>query len=429
MIARSRPSLQFEVPAGQAGSVRVLAGPRLLAGLEHGSGLAAHRRRHGTGWPGDIPRARRSGADLAALIEAADVRGRGGGGFPFARKLRTALSTRGRRVVVVNAAEGEPASAKDSVLMLCAPHLVLDGAQAVAAAVRAVAIHVVVPGERQAVRDAVRAAVAERQHADPLPITVHEAEQRFVAGESSAVLELIAGRPNLPVTTSVPAAIKGLGGQPTLLSNAETYAQVAWLVAHGLDAYGELGTPTEPGTRVLTIGGDAPGATVVEVPHGTSLVDVLAACDAPTSTGLLLGGYHGAWLSSAAVATIEVSATSMADAGAAIGAGVILPLPPGACPVRRTASIVSYLAAESARRCGPCLFGLPALAEAMRDLALGTVTSDARLAQLANAVEGRGACHHPDGTTRSIRSLSSAFPHEVEAHLAGTCTIRAAVGV
>jgi NADH:ubiquinone oxidoreductase subunit F (NADH-binding) len=196
-----------------------------------------------------------------------------------------------------------------------------------------------------------------------------------------------------------------------------------------LDAYCGLGTANEPGTRILTIDGDGPGATVVEVPHGTMLVDVVEACDAPTSTGVLLGGYHGAWLSPAAVANVEVSAASMADAGAAIGAGVILPLHAGACPVRRTASIVSYLAGESARRCGPCLFGLPALAEAMRDLALGVVASDARLAQLANAVEGRGACHHPDGTTRSIRSLSSAFPREVEAHLAGTCLTRSAVTV
>jgi NADH:ubiquinone oxidoreductase subunit F (NADH-binding) len=423
MIATADPDTQLHVPAGQSGSVRVLAGPRLLSGLEAGAGLPAHRRRHGS-----LPRGARHGAELAALIEAADVRGRGGGGFPFARKLRTALSTRGRRVVVVNAAEGEPASAKDSVLMLCAPHLVLDGAQVVAAAARAVEIHVVVPGERPGVRNAVLAAIAEREHTDPLPITVHEAERRFVAGESSAVLELIAGRPNLPITTTAPAAVTGLGGRPTLLSNAETYAQVAWLVAYGLDAYEELGTRNEPGTRILTVDGDGPGATVLEVSHGASLAAVLDRCDAPTSTGVLLGGYHGAWLSPSTVATLEVSAASMANAGAAIGAGVILPLHPGTCPVRRTASIVSYLAAESARRCGPCRFGLPALAEAMRDLALGAVTSDARLAQLTNAVEGRGACHHPDGTTRSIRSLASAFPREVEAHLAGGCTIRSAVG-
>ena len=411
------------LPAGQHGDVRVIEGSRLLADLADGPGLVAHRRRSGASnrWP-------HSGNDLATLLESIDLRGRGGAGFPFARKLRTALTARGRRIVVVNAAEGEPASSKDSVLMIGSPHLVLDGAQIVAAALHATEIHVVVPGERAAVQRAVAAAIAERADADAVPMQLHQAECRFVAGESSAVLELLAGRPNLPVTTSGPSAIKGLNGRPTVLSNAETYAQTALLVRDGLDAYYATGTRTEPGTRLFTVDGDGDRPTVLEVPHGTRVQSVLAACDAETDTGVLLGGYHGTWLSPATVEGLTVSAPAMSAVGAAIGAGVLLPLREGTCPVRRTAAIVDYLAGETANRCGPCRFGLPALAGAMRDLALGVVHSDERIAQLANAVEGRGACHHPDGTTRAIRSLASAFPREVEAHLAGRCSLADRVG-
>jgi NADH:ubiquinone oxidoreductase subunit F (NADH-binding) len=252
-------------------------------------------------------------------------------------------------------------------------------------------------------------------------MTMHVAECRFVAGESSAVLELLAGRPNLPVTTTQPSAISGLGGRPTVLSNAETYAQTAVLARDGVEAYCSLGTHAEPGTRLLTIDGDGERPTVLEVPHGTRLAPLLAAADADADNGLLLGGYHGTWLPPEAVPDLTVSAGAMLDAGAAIGAGVMLPLRSGICPVRRTAVVVGYLAGESANRCGPCKFGLPALAHALRDLAIGAVRSSERVLQLMDAVERRGACHHPDGTTRSIRSLMRAFPLELEAHLNGSC--------
>jgi NADH:ubiquinone oxidoreductase subunit F (NADH-binding) len=341
--------------------------------------------------------------------------------------VRTAMKERGRPVIVINAAEGEPASSKDSALMMLKPHLVLDGAQLVAQALGAEIIHLVVPGERPAVQKAARTALAERADADPVPTSLHVAECRFVAGESSAVLELLAGRPNLPVTTSRPSAISGLGGRPTVLSNAETYAQTAVLARDGVEAYCSLGTHAEPGTRLLTIDGDGERPTVIEVAHGTRLAPLLAAADADADNGLLLGGYHGTWLPPEAVADLTVSATAMLEAGAAIGAGVMLPLRSGVCPVRRTAVVVGCLAGESANRCGPCKFGLPALAHALRDLALGAVQSSDRVVQLMDAVERRGACHHPDGTTRSIRSLLRAFPLEVEAHLSGTCTAAVAV--
>src|SRR5687768_13303580 len=143
------------IAASQTGDVWVHEGPRLLADLDHGPGLAVHRRRSaGRGrWPD-------TGSELAELLEAIDLRGRGGAAFPLARKVRTAWGARGRPVVVVNAAEGEPASSKDSALMMLKPHLVLDGAQIVARAIGAEVVHLVVPGERKAVQAAAARAVA-----------------------------------------------------------------------------------------------------------------------------------------------------------------------------------------------------------------------------------------------------------------------------
>ena len=115
----------------------------------------------------------------------------------------------------------------------------------------------------------------------------------------------------------------------------------------------------------------------------------------------------------------------MAAAGLTLGAGVVLPLAAGDCPVHRTAAVTAYLAGESAGRCGPCRNGLPALAEGVRALDDGVDVS-ARVGDLVRLVTGRGACAHPDGTARMVRSMLALFGDELEAHAAGDCTYRRA---
>lgn len=406
-------------PAGFQADVAVVLGPRLLSGIGHGPGLSQHRQT----WP--EPRVLH-GKQLLDLLHHAEIRGRGGAGFPFARKYQTALESGKRRAVVVNAAEGEPGSAKDSALLLTAPHLILDGAEIVARAMNVKTIQIMVPSERPAVRPALERALDERP--GEVKYEVFETEGTFVSGQSYAVQEAIEGRPNLPVTSWQPQAIKGLRGRPTVLSNAETYAQVAALAAMGPERYGAEGTPDEPGTTLLTIAGDGPGGVVMEVPLGTPLAEVLQLCGYEPDVTVLMGGYFGAWLPPHEVAVRLLSRADMNAAGASLGAGIILPLDRDACPVVLTARIVEYLAGQSARRCGPCRNGLPALAEAVSLLAdRGVATASRRMHQLFDVINGRGSCAHPDGTVKLVRSMLKAFPDEVLAHEHQQC--RAAVGV
>jgi NADH:ubiquinone oxidoreductase subunit F (NADH-binding) len=386
--------------------ITTLATPLLLAGADDGPGLVAHRDRRG-----ELPRLRLD--ELVDRCRALDLRGRGGAGFPLADKLTTAARSRGRATVVVNASEGEPASHKDATLVRVAPHLVLDGAVAAAQALGAREVHLVTGPDSSGLR----AAVAERS--DRLRFSWHEAAEVFVAGQSSAVLELVAGRPNLPVTSWQPAARSGLRGRPTLLSNAETFAVVGLLALVGPDEVHRHGTPLEPGTTLLTIDGDGPVVSrrVVEVEHGTRWDAVLPA--ERLASPVLLGGYHGTWAPAGALADLTVSRRALADAGLSLGAGVVLPSD-RRCPVRRTAELVDYLAAQSARRCGPCLNGMPAMAAAFHAVVDGHPRLH-EVRRLAGLVEGRGACAHPDGTARLVRSLLVACPDEVEAHLAGRC--------
>ncbi len=204
-----------------------------------------------------------------------------------------------RPFVVVNAAEGEPASAKDSALLDVAPHLVLDGAVIAARAIGAREVHVVSSADRPWVGAAVRRATTERDD-HGIRWVQHEAASRFVSGQSRALIELMAGRPGLPVTSWAPEAVDGHRRRPTLLSNAESYAHLAAVVLWGVDGYAAHGTADEPGTSLLTLT-TPPGADgvfrdvhVVEVEHGADAASVLDA-DA-LHAPLLVGGFHGSWV-------------------------------------------------------------------------------------------------------------------------------------
>ena len=381
-------------------------GPALLEGIDNGHTLQAHRRQYG-----EPPRLTLDA--LSAMIQSVGVRGRGGAAFPFATKLSAAASGK-RPLLVVNLSEGEPASAKDSALALTRPHLILDGALVTARALGTRELHVIVPGDRPLAGEAMRLAIAERS--DGLKVRVHEAEPRFVAGQARAVLELMSGRPNLPVTAWTPEAIKGHRGRPTLLSNAETWAQIGRLALRGPHAYRRHGLQAEPGTTLLTLASTTEVPRVIEVEYGARLRDVLPA--ERHGRPLLIGGFHGSWASWPTVASASVSVERMISMGIPLGAGVLLSAGDRECPVALTSRIVDHLAGQSAGRCGPCFNGLPALSAAVRAVHDGYGGTE-RLDELAAVLVRRGACAHPDGTIRLVRSLLTAFPADVAAHAAG----------
>lgn len=394
--------------------LRIVPGPGLLHHATDPLDLRRHRAHYGALPTLPLP-------VLHSAVETAQVRGRGGAGFPFARKLRTTADhvRAGRRaVVVVNGSEGEPASAKDAALAEVAPHLVLDGAAATAASLGARDVHVVLPGDRPRARALLAAAVAERD--DPrLRWHLHVADSRFVAGQARAVVELLAGRPGLPVTAWEPEAVRGHRGRPTLLSNAETWAHVGLLCLEGPRPTLERGTRTEPGTTLLTVHAPGQRVAVHEVEHGSALAELLPP---PVHGGpVLVGGFHGTWASWDTVATMRVSATDLRARGVALGAGVLIAPGPDACALELTTRIVAHLAAQSAGRCGPCRNGLPALASSVRALALGTPDAAVEASRIGSLVTGRGACAHPDGTARLVASLLKTLPGEVEAHARGRC--------
>jgi NADH:ubiquinone oxidoreductase subunit F (NADH-binding) len=161
---------------------------------------------------------------------------------------------------------------------------------------------------------------------------------------------------------------------------------------------------------------------VVEAALGTPLRQLLPLDSQPCT--VLVGGYHGAWIPAAEAARLTLANASLGKAGAFLGAGVLAALPPDRCGLAETARVARYLAEESAGQCGPCRSGLPRIAQALGALAARRARPQVLhdLQRWAGLVEGRGACHHPDGTVRFVRSALTVFGEEIGVHLRGACT-------
>jgi NADH:ubiquinone oxidoreductase subunit F (NADH-binding) len=156
---------------------------------------------------------------------------------------------------------------------------------------------------------------------------------------------------------------------------------------------------------------------VVEVRIGTPWRDVLDPW--LLRRPVLVGGFHGRWAPAGLLEKLTVSRVAMERRGLTLGAGIVF-APPG-CPLDVTARIVGYLAGQTAGRCGPCLNGLPALAELVSDLADGH-GDRAGVERISRLVTGRGACAHPDGTAAMVASALLALGEEVTRHALGECS-------
>ncbi len=323
--------------------------------------------------------------DLVALLRAAGLRGRGGAAFPTADKVAAVLAQRDRPIVVANGIEGEPASSKDRGLMRVAPELILDGIAVTARALRA----------RRAIV-AVATAVPELERAAASRgIEIVRVPGGFVAGEETAVIDALAGGRGKPALKPPYPAERGVDGRPTLVQNVETFAHIALIARHGIAS----------DTALVTLRGAVARPGVHELELGTTLADAVDALGGTTEPvqAFLVGGYFGGWVAARDAARFELTPDTL-------GAGAIVAFPSHACPIADCARVVRYLANESAGQCGPCTFGLDAIAGAFEQ---------GRFSQLerwATMVKGRGACRHPDGAARFVESALRVFTEHFRDH-------------
>jgi len=398
-------------PILEAAAILPLHGTESLTGVARHD-LATHRAVYGE-------LHRQSAEGLVAALEQVRLTGRGGGHFPAALKWKAVIGAGRGGTVVVNAAEGEPGCAKDAVLVQTRPHLVIDGLLAAMDAVDAADGVIWLHDGADASARSISRALVERASLHERPIRVLLAPARYLSGEATGIIRTLEGGPTLPRYVRNPAQPWTDGHRPVLVNNAETIARVGLVALRGADAY--------LATSLVTVINHTYRA-VLEVTSDRTIGDVLSAAwqslDGAPPQAVLLGGYGGSWVEGAKAVHLRVDVDALRAEGLSLGAGLIGPLPESACGLEESARLVRYLAGQSARQCGPCVFGLAAVAELASDLSGGRLGRKGRrnLDRFMHEIAGRGACRHPDGALRMYTSALQVFAHDVHTHRRGrTC--------
>ena len=263
-------------------------------------------------------------------------------------------------------------------------------------------------------------ALSERSQAERGIARIMNAPSRYVAGESSAAVNLVASGIAAPTTTPPSPHERGVDAAPTLVQNVESLAHAALIARHGDEWFRSAGRRGAAGTLLVTVTGGVAGPGVLEIEAGTTVAEAveLAGGAVEPARAVLIGGYFGSWVPADIGYELALDAAALRERGLWLGCGVVGVLPQSRCGVCEAAGIMRYLAAESSAQCGPCFFGLRALCDAISRVAeRGTNPDDMRrLHRWAVEVRGRGACRHPDGAVIFLQSALKTFAQEFAVH-------------
>ena len=359
--------------------VHPAARPRLVLDGPGREGRADYERRGGY-------RAGLEGQDLVTAVTEAELRGRGGAAFPLGVKLAAVAGLPGEHVVVANGEEGEPALVKDRWLLRTRPHLVIDGALRAASAVAADTVYLYVsdPAAARSVR-AARAELGE----PPARVEVWEVDPGYVAGEETAAVNAINGRPAKPSDKPPRPFEAGVRGLPTLVSNVETLANLPG-IATGADPVTD--------TFLMTLGGACARPGLFEVPFGITLGEAAESLGGlgGAPRGYLMGGYFAGLVNQRGHA-LPLDYDVMAAEGSGLGCGSVTVLGPEDCPAGVAAQLLAYFARENSGQCGSCFNGTAAMAGVAAALARASRATRRSSACAA----GAGACRAGARAARS----------------------------
>jgi len=399
-----------------------------------------------------LERARALGPDaIIDLIAASGLRGRGGAGFPTARKWRSVCDAGGtRRYVVVNAAEGEPGTFKDRLLIRRNPYQLLEGMAIGAIAVGALDAYIGLKAKFRPETERVTGALREMAGAgwlEGLDVSVVQGPDDYLYGEETGLLEVIEGNDALP--RNVPPYLHGLfatrpqlgwnatpaepgegvaGDNPTLVNNVETFSHVPAIIADGPEAFRSAGTARSPGTTLFTACGDVTRAGVWELPLGTSLRALLEDCAGGVRDGralkMICSGVSNPVLRAELVDT-ATDYESLADAGGGLGSAGFIFYDDTVCALAVARMFSTFLNVSSCGQCPPCKIQSGVITEALAAVEVrGDGNQLPRIERALLTVADGNRCYLAVEEQVVVASILRRFPEDVVAHEEGRCTLR-----
>jgi NADH:ubiquinone oxidoreductase subunit F (NADH-binding) len=380
--------------------------------------------------------------DVVKVVSDAGLRGRGGAGFPTGKKWQFTREAPGDpRYLILNGGEDEPGSKKDRVLLENLPHLVIEGTVLAAYAISAGKAYLYINANYDVAIKTITDALTEAKAAGywgehilgsdfNLDIEIVPAPHNYVAGEDTAVLEVIEGRkawprqkPPFPVTV-------GLFGKPTAVNNVETLANIAPIVLQGTDWYRKFGTAESAGTMIFSLHDDVNRPGVYELPFGTPLRYLIEECGGGMKSGEKIKAIMPAAPSSAYLPPEKIDTpldhNSMRDAGAALGCGVVRLVAEGTCIVEEVIKISEFFTVESCGQCPACRMETNTLTSLLKKVQAGQ-GGQPILEQFGKVLafnKGKGFCNLIAMPGPPIESALKLFPADFEAHLStGKCPV------
>ena len=364
---------------------------------------------------------------VIAAIADSGLRGRGGAGFPTARKWALGRAQADPvKYVVCNGDEGDPGAFMDRAVLESDPHRVLEGLAIAAYAVGAGEGYLYIRAEYPLAVRHVRAAIVQaraRGYLDSLHLEVREGAGAFVCGEETALIQSLEGKRGMPRLRPPYPVEQGFRGKPTIINNVETLACVPWIIRHGPEAFAAFGTPTSRGTKVFALAGKINRGGLVEVPMGVTIREVVEEIGGGIKNGrrfkaVQLGGPSGGCIP-ARLADTPIDYDALAQTGAIMGSGGMVVLDDRDCMVDIARFFLKFTQAESCGKCTFCRIGTKRMLEILDRLCEGNGRRDdlEKLETLADYVS-RGSLFGLGQTAPNpVATTLRYFRDEYEAHL------------
>jgi NADH-quinone oxidoreductase subunit F len=383
--------------------------------------------------------------DVITLISESGLRGRGGAGFPTARKWQLAQQQPSPKYVICNGDEGDPGAFMDRLVLESDPHRVLEGLAIAAFATGAQQGYLYIRAEYPLAVQHVRGAIQRAEEAGLLGdqilgtrfcfhLEVKEGAGAFVCGEETAMIASLEGRRGVPRLRPPFPVEKGLYGRPTLINNVETLAAVPWIIREGPEAYSVLGTEASRGTKVFALAGKVNRGGLIEVPMGITIREIVERLGGGIKDGrkfkaVQLGGPSGGCIP-ASLAETPIDFEALTETGAIMGSGGLVVLDDRDCMVDISRFFIRFMQEESCGKCTFCRIGTKRMLEILDRLCQGEGREGDldKLEELAIRVGKTSLCGLGQTAPNPVLTSLKYFRSEFEAHIrekrcpAGRCS-------
>ena len=384
--------------------------------------------------------------DVIQTILDSGLRGRGGGGFPTGLKWKFASGNRGnvKKYVACNADEGDPGAFMDRSILEGDPHAVLEAMAIAGYAIGADEGFIYVRAEYPIAVHRLEVAIKQAREYGLLgkdifgtgfnfDIELRFGAGAFVCGEETALMTSIEGNRGEPRPRPPFPAVKGLFGQPTVLNNVETYANITQIILNGVDWFKSMGTEKSKGTKVFALGGKITNTGLVEVPMGTTLREVVEEIGGGIPNGKKFkaaqtGGPSGGCIPASLIDT-PIDYDNLLAIGSMMGSGGLIVMDEDTCMVDLARFFLDFTVDESCGKCTPCRVGTKRLLEILDKIIAGNGEMEDldRLEELSNYIKSASLCGLGQTAPNPVLSTLRYFRDEYVTHIvdkkcpAGVC--------